>query len=46
MLIGEMLKDDGVRLPGARRAELAARAVADGVTLPDALARQLQELAG
>jgi len=45
-LIGEMLMDDGVRLPGARRAALAARAAAEGVAIPDALARQLQELAG
>jgi len=45
-LIGEMLMDDGVRPPGARRADLAARAAAEGVTIPDALARQLQELAG
>ncbi len=40
-----MLKDDGVRLPGARRADLAARAAVDGVTLSAALATQLQELA-
>ncbi len=44
-LVAEMLKDDGVRLPGARRADLAARAAVDGVTLSAALATQLQELA-
>ena len=44
-LVAEMLKDDGVRLPGARRADLAARAAASGVTLSAALATQLQELA-
>lgn len=44
-LVAEMLKDDGVRLPGARRADLAARAAVDGVTLSTALATQLQELA-
>jgi (2R)-3-sulfolactate dehydrogenase (NADP+) len=45
-LIAEILKDDGVRLPGVRRADLAARAAVDGVTIPAALATQLQELAG
>jgi (2R)-3-sulfolactate dehydrogenase (NADP+) len=45
-LIAEMLKDDGVRLPGARRADRAARAAVDGVTLPAALAAQLRSLAG
>jgi len=45
-LIAEMTKDDGVRLPGARRADLAARAAAQGVELPGALAQQLADLAG
>ncbi|MEP7275615.1 MAG: Ldh family oxidoreductase [Betaproteobacteria bacterium] len=45
-LIAEILQDDGVRLPGARRADLAARAATQGVELPPALARQLQDLAG
>ena len=45
-LIAEILKDDGVRLPGVRRADLAARAASEGVTIPAALAAQLQELAG
>jgi (2R)-3-sulfolactate dehydrogenase (NADP+) len=45
-LIAEMLKDEGVRLPGARRAALAARAAAEGVEIPAALAGQLTALAG
>jgi len=45
-LIAEMLKDDGVRLPGARRADLAARAATQGVDIPIALAQQLRDLAG
>jgi (2R)-3-sulfolactate dehydrogenase (NADP+) len=45
-LIAEMLSDDGVRLPGARRRDLAARAAANGVDLAPALAQQLRELAG
>jgi len=44
-LVAEMLKDDGVRLPGARRDDLAAAAASNGVTIPDALSRQLQGLA-
>jgi (2R)-3-sulfolactate dehydrogenase (NADP+) len=45
-LIAEMLKDEGVRLPGARRAALAAGAAAAGVEIPAALAAELTELAG
>lgn len=45
-LVAEIMKDDGVRLPGARRADLAARAARDGVELPAALAQQLADLAG
>ncbi|MCC7326900.1 MAG: Ldh family oxidoreductase [Burkholderiales bacterium] len=45
-LIAAMMEDDGVRLPGARREELAARAARDGVELPQALADQLAHLAG
>lgn len=44
-LIEAMLADDGVRLPGARRRELAARARAQGIEIPDALAGELQSLA-
>ena len=36
-LVAEMAKDEGVRLPGARRRALAAKAVADGVEIPAAL---------
>jgi (2R)-3-sulfolactate dehydrogenase (NADP+) len=45
-LIGEMLRDPGVRLPGARRAELAESAARDGVDVPQALLAQLEDLAG
>ena len=44
-LIAAMLADDGVRLPGARRDALAAKAARDGVTIADALLAQLQALA-
>ena len=44
-LLGAMLGDDGVRIPGYRRNELAAKAQADGVTIPDALLSQLRQLA-
>lgn len=44
-LVTAMLADDGVRLPGARRAALAARAGRDGVEIPAALAEQLAQLA-
>ncbi len=36
-LVAEMLKDDGVRLPGARREALRRKAEAEGVDVPDAL---------
>ena len=45
-LIDAMLADDGVRLPGARRQAIAAKAAADGIEIPDALAAQLRALAG
>ena len=44
-LIGEMLKDAGVRMPGARRLELAAQRRVAGITIPDALANELEALA-
>ena len=44
-LIAEMVKDPGVRLPGARRRALAAKSAADGVDIPEALLGQLQRLA-
>ena len=37
VLVAEMLKDAGVRLPGARREALRLRALADGIEVPDAL---------
>ncbi len=37
VLVGEMLTDDGVRLPGARREALLRRAELDGLTVTDAL---------
>jgi len=40
-----MLDDEGVRLPGARRAALAECAAQDGVDLAPALLQQLQVLA-
>ena len=45
-LVAAMLDDSGVRLPGARRAALAAKAHADGVAIPQSLADQLRSLAG
>ncbi len=45
-LIGRMLEDDGVRLPGARRDALAEQARRDGVAVPDALYEQIKALAG
>jgi (2R)-3-sulfolactate dehydrogenase (NADP+) len=44
-LIGEMMKDDGVRLPGARRDELARARRVTGIAVPDALAAELEALA-
>ena len=45
-LIAAMTQDEGVRLPGARRDALAARAAREGVEVPDAIAAQLRTLAG
>ncbi|HZQ60270.1 MAG TPA: Ldh family oxidoreductase [Casimicrobiaceae bacterium] len=44
-LIGAMLDDAGVRLPGVRRQALAEKAAVDGVDIPDALAAELERLA-
>lgn len=41
VLLGEMLKDDGVRLPGARRESLRRQALADGIEVPEAMLAQL-----
>lgn len=45
-LVAAMLEDPGVRLPGARRRELARLATRDGLTVADALWSQLCMLAG
>ena len=44
-LVAAMLDDEGVRLPGARRAALAECAAQDGVDIAPALLQQLQVLA-
>ena len=46
VMIAKMLADEGVRLPGARRHEAAARARAEGIEIPDALHQELRALAG
>lgn len=45
-LVAEIATDPGVRLPGARRDALAARAASEGIAIPDALATELARLAG
>ena len=40
-----MLADEGVRLPGVRRAELARAAHANGIAIAQPLADQLRALA-
>jgi len=45
-LVTEMLRDAGVRLPGARRKALADRAAAEGVEIPQGLLDELRALAG
>ncbi|MDH5287766.1 MAG: Ldh family oxidoreductase [Betaproteobacteria bacterium] len=45
-LVAAMLADAGVRLPGARRNALAAKAAAEGIEIPQALSDQLAKLAG
>jgi (2R)-3-sulfolactate dehydrogenase (NADP+) len=44
-LIGEMMKDEGVRLPGARRRDLAERNLDAGITISETLAAELERLA-
>ena len=41
MLVTEMLRDDGVRLPGARREQLRRSAQEHGLTVPDSVLKQL-----
>ncbi|MBJ2160296.1 Ldh family oxidoreductase [Variovorax sp. IB41] len=43
VLVAEMLRDDGVRLPGARREDLRRRAEAEGIEVPDALLAQWRQ---
>jgi (2R)-3-sulfolactate dehydrogenase (NADP+) len=45
-MISKMLEDPGVRLPGARRQAAEAKARAEGIDIPDALAAELRRLAG
>ena len=45
-MVAAMLADPGVRLPGERRAGLAARAGEDGPEVPDALRARIATLAG
>ena len=42
VLVREMLTDDGVRLPGARREALLVNAQADGLNVADAMLKSLQ----
>lgn len=42
LLVTEMLRDEGVRLPGARREQLRRRAEAEGLQLPQALLAALR----
>ncbi len=44
-LLVAMLADPEVRVPGYRRDDLAARAQKEGIEIPDALIKQLRELA-
>jgi len=44
VMISRMLAEDGVRLPGVRRQQAAARARADGVEIADALLGELRQL--
>jgi len=45
-MVSKMLADEGVRLPGARRQQAAARARAEGLETPDTLYQELKTLAG
>jgi LDH2 family malate/lactate/ureidoglycolate dehydrogenase len=40
-----MMKDEGVRLPGARRRDLAERNLDAGITISETLAAELERLA-
>jgi (2R)-3-sulfolactate dehydrogenase (NADP+) len=45
-LVATMLRDEGVRLPGARRDGLAEQAASQGIAVPQPLLDQLRRLAG
>ena len=45
-LLADMLKDEGVRIPGYRRFALERKALAEGIEVDEALLAQLRELAG
>lgn len=45
-MVGQMLVDEGVRLPGARRQQATARAQRDGIAIADSLLGELRQLAG
>jgi len=45
-LLAAMRADEGVRLPGERRRKIVAAAQAGGIAVPEAMLRQLRELAG
>jgi (2R)-3-sulfolactate dehydrogenase (NADP+) len=45
VMVSKMLADAGVRLPGSRRQQAAARARADGIDIPDTLLSELRALA-
>jgi (2R)-3-sulfolactate dehydrogenase (NADP+) len=45
VLVAEMLKDEGVRLPGARREALRRKAEADGIEVAEAVLASLRESA-
>lgn len=45
-LLTEMLADEGVRLPGARRSQQARAAQTEGVEVPEALLERIRALAG
>lgn len=46
MRVSAMLEDEGVRLPGARRYALAAKAEREGMAVADATIAQMRQLAG
>jgi (2R)-3-sulfolactate dehydrogenase (NADP+) len=45
-MIGAMLADEGVRLPGARRQQATAHAQTEGLAIAESLHQELQKLAG